>query len=147
KHRVHFRGNAAMARADLLHLRGRNLMFREPIDHVESRSNVRDSLGAENFRGIQHVRNPMRGDYLLKRFAIPRLTERQRASGPDHAMEKYRLPHGKLDGRKTVARRSAPGKTQSGRRSDRKLSDPAHRGGRGVNMKRVPPLQHEYFKT
>jgi hypothetical protein len=89
----------------------------------------------------------MRGDYLLKRSAIPRLANRKRASRPEHAMEKYRLPHGKLYGRKTVARRNTPGKTQRGRRSDRKLFDPAHCGRRGVNMKRVPPLQHKYFKT
>src|SRR5260370_29451819 len=128
-----------MARADLLDSRGRIFMFREPIDHVESRSNVQDPLGAEKFRGVEHVRNPIRGDYLLKRSAIPRLTKRQCASGPEDAMEKYRLPHGKLYGRKTVVRRNAAGKTQRGRRSDRKLFDPAHRGRRGVDKKRAPP--------
>lgn len=139
--------DAAQIGADFVETLGGHFIFGKPIDDIESRTNARMPVRAEEFRSIKNVSDFAGLYHGGESGAIPRLAEFQCASGTKKAMEKYRLPRRKFDESEVVTQGEHFGGMKSRARGDRKLFDAASKWRRGVHMKGVRPLQNENFEA
>ena len=103
--RVHLRSATAEVFANFLQSLGGVFCFGEPIDDVKGGAYFGDAVRAEEFRGVEDVRDLVRFDDREQGTTIAPLAKGEGLNGTENAVEEDWLPNGEFDGSEIVAGR------------------------------------------